>query len=135
MTPVSKVACLAIAGVLGTLARYFLSGFVQRAAGASFPLGTLAVNALGCLAFGFVWALAEERFLAGKAVPAALSADARTIVLVGFLGAFTTFSSFAFETGQLLRDARYGLAAANVVAQNGLGVAAFFLGLALGRLL
>lgn len=134
MTPAGKIGCLALAGVLGTLARYFLSGFVQRAAGEGFPFGTLAVNALGCLAFGFVWALAEGRFLEGKAVPAVLSPDARAVVLVGFLGAFTTFSSFAFETGQLLRDARYGLAAANLLAQNTLGIAAFFLGLALGKL-
>ena len=135
MTAGEKLAGIAAAGVLGTLARYGLSGLVQRASGGSaFPWGTLAVNALGCLAFGVVWSLAETRFLSGRAVPAALSADARTVVLVGFLGAFTTFSSFAFETGQLLRDAKPALAAANLVAQNALGVAAFFGGLAVGRL-
>ena len=135
MTSGEKIAWIAGAGVLGTLARYGLSGLVQRSTGGAFPWGTLAVNALGCLAFGVVWSVAETRFLDGRAVPSALSADARTVILVGFLGAFTTFSSFAFETGQLLRDAKPALAAANLVAQNALGIAAFFGGLALGRLL
>jgi CrcB protein len=124
---VQKLLALALAGALGTLCRYALAGLVQRAADGLFPWGTLAVNVLGCLLFGAAWALAQERFV--------LSGETRAVVLVGFLGAFTTFSTFAFETGAMLRDADWGLAAANVLAQNLLGVAGFLLGLVLGRIL
>jgi CrcB protein len=125
MTPIAKFAAIAAAGGLGALARYALSGLAQRAAGAAFPIGTLAVNAVGCLAFGFVWALSAERSV--------LSPEARTIVLVGFMGAFTTFSTFAFETAQLARESEWALAGLNVLAQNALAIAALVLGVALGR--
>ena len=128
MTALQKLMGLAGAGALGALARYGLGGAVQRLSGASaFPWGTLAVNALGCFLFGVVWSLAEERML--------MSPEARVIALVGFLGAFTTFSSFAFETVQFVRDSQWAFAAANILAQNILGVAAVFAGMAAGRAL
>lgn len=121
-----KIAWLAAAGGLGTLTRYWLGGAVQRLHDGAFPWGTLAVNALGCVLFGLVWTLAEERFL--------ISGETRAIVLIGFMGAFTTFSTYAFETSAMLRDAEWVLAAANFVAQNVLGLLGFFAGAALGRL-
>ena len=121
----TKLAWLAGAGALGTLARYGVGGVVQRALGGAFPWGTLVVNALGCLLFGLVWALAEERLV--------ISGETRVILLVGFMGAFTTFSTFAFETSAMLRDAEWSFALANVLSQNVLGIACFFAGLALGR--
>lgn len=121
-----ELAWLAVAGAVGTLARYGLGGLVQKYAGAGFPWGTLAVNVLGCFLFGLVWTLAEERLL--------ISGQTRFILLTGFMGAFTTFSTFAFESGQLLRYADWPLVAANVAAQNLLGVGCLFLGFALGRL-
>lgn len=120
-----KLLWLALAGSAGTLARWGLQGMVQRATGSAFPWGTLAVNVAGCFLFGCVWSLAEERML--------LSAETRILLLVGFMGAFTTFSSFAFETGALLRDAQYARAAANVALQNLLGIVALFAGHAAGR--
>jgi fluoride exporter len=125
VTPAGRLLWLALAGALGALSRYALSGAVQRAHESAFPWGTLVVNALGCLVFGVVWTLAEERLV--------ISGETRLIVLVGFLGAFTTFSSYAFETGAMLRDAEWWLAAANVLGQNTLGIVCFFLGAALGR--
>jgi fluoride exporter len=122
----AKLVWLAIAGALGTLARYGLAGFVHRLHESGFPWGTLTVNLLGCFLFGIVVALAEDRMLIGG--------DTRLIVLVGFMGAFTTFSTYAFETGAMLRDAEWLFAAGNVLAQNALGVACFFVGAALGRL-
>ena len=122
----TKLAWLAGAGALGTLARYGVAGVVQRALGGAFPWGTLAVNAVGCLLFGLVWALAEERMV--------ISGETRAILLVGFMGAFTTFSTFAFETSAMLRDAEWSFALANVLSQNVLGIACFFAGLALGRI-
>ena len=120
-----KLVMIALAGAVGTLARYGLGGLVQRAAGGFFPWGTLAVNVAGCFLFGLVWALAEERFL--------ISGEVRTIVLVGFMGAFTTFSTFAFETGEMLRNAEYLMAGANLLAQNVLGIAGLMLGLVAAR--
>lgn len=116
---------LALAGALGTLCRYGASGIVQKLAGAGFPWGTFFVNALGCLLFGFVWTLAEDRLL--------ISGQTRFILLTGFMGAFTTFSTFAFESGALAREGEWLLAAANVLGQNLLGVFCVFAGLALGR--
>ncbi len=121
-----RVLLLAVAGAAGTLARYGLSGLVQRLVPGGFPWGTFAVNALGCLLFGIVWSLAEERML--------ISGAARIILLIGFMGAFTTFSTFAFETGQLLDDSQWLFAAGNVMLHNVVGVALLVAGIALGKL-
>ncbi|MEX1098254.1 MAG: CrcB family protein [Planctomycetales bacterium] len=118
---------LAFAGALGTLCRYGLQGFVQRIGGERFPWGTLAVNAAGCFLFGLIWSLAIER------ERLAVSAQTRTIVFVGFMGAFTTFSTFAYETSEFLRVSQWGLAAGNVLAHNLLGLACLFLGFTVSR--
>jgi len=120
-----KLLWLAAAGALGTISRYALAGLVQRAGGGSFPWGTFVVNGLGCLVFGAIWAAASERF--------ALSAELRTILLVGFVGAFTTFSTAIAEFGQLVLDAEWLQAIIFLVGGNAVGVAAFFAGSALGR--
>src|SRR5262245_56604702 len=87
---------VALAGAVGTLARYGLATLVLRVCGEAFPWGTLVVNVLGCFLFGFVWVLGAEKFI--------IDPDMRTTLLTGFMGAFTTFSTFAFETGQQLRE-------------------------------
>lgn len=122
-----KIALIALAGVFGTLARYFLGGAVQRLYGGTFPLGTFAVNMTGTFLFGFIWSLAENRLV--------ISSDARTVMLVGFMGAFTTFSSFMFETGELMRDSQWALAFVNIALQNITGIIFLFIGLAIGRLI
>ncbi len=114
-------------GALGALARYGLGSWVQRALGNAFPWGTLVVNLCGCFLFGIVWALAEERSL--------ISAQTKIILLVGFMGAFTTFSSYAFETVQLIQDSKWMVALFNFSLQNILGFFILFLGIRLGRLL
>jgi fluoride exporter len=120
-----KLLWLALAGSAGTLARYGLGGLVARWNHGSFPWETLVVNMLGCLLFGVIWSLAMERNLIGP--------ETRVILLVGFMGAFTTFSSFAFETGQLMRDGQWLLAFANMAAEMILGLAALFVGFVIGR--
>ena len=120
-----KLLWLAVAGAVGTLSRYALAGFVQRLAGGVFPWGTLAVNGLGCFVFGVIWAMAGERL--------ALGPELRTIVLVGFLGEFTTFSALISESGLLAMDSEWLWATANLLGQNVLGIVTFFLGLLLGR--
>jgi fluoride exporter len=124
----SKLLWLSLAGVAGTLARYGLQGLVQRWSGSSFPWGTYAVNALGCFLFGAVWALGGERMLFG-----ANSAEIRGIILIGFMGAFTTFSSFAAESGNLLADKEWAMAAGNILLQNVSGIGLFFAGRFAGR--
>ncbi len=121
-----KFVYLVVAGAAGTLARYGLAGLVHRIDGAWFPWGTLTVNLLGCLLAGLGWSLFEDRL--------AMPAQLRTIVLVGFMGAFTTFSAYILETGQLLRSSQWLAAAANLLLQNILGLVALFGGAALGRM-
>jgi CrcB protein len=121
----NKLILLAVAGAVGTLARYWLGGLVHRLCGTSFPWGTLTINVIGCLLFGIVWSLADERML--------ISPQARIVILTGFMGAFTTFSTFAFETAQMLADDEWLRAIGNVALENVVGVAAVFLGFAIGR--
>lgn len=122
---IQKLVWLALAGAVGTVARYGLTGLVHRINGISFPWGTVAVNLVGCLLAGFIWTLFANRW--------PLSGETRTLVLVGFMGAFTTFSALIFETGELLRDAEWTYAVVNLTLQNGLGLIALFAGAALGR--
>ncbi|GMW02774.1 MAG: putative fluoride ion transporter CrcB [Candidatus Hydrogenedentota bacterium] len=120
-----KLLLIAIAGAAGSLSRYALAGAVQRVAGSGFPWGTAVVNVLGCLVAGLVWQLFEGRVN--------VSPETRIIVFVGFLGAFTTFSSLMLETSHLSRDSEWMLAAGNVLLHNGLGFASVLAGIAIGR--
>ncbi len=120
-----KLLALFLAGGAGTLARYALSSAVQRHAGLAFPWGTFTVNMAGCFLFGLCWSLFEQRVT--------VSREMQATVLVGFLGGFTTFSSFAFEAAGLIRNGAWLSAAAHVAAQNALGILLVFAGLAAGR--
>ena len=121
-----RLALLGIAGALGALARYGLAGLVQKRMGIEFPWGTFAVNILGTFLFGMIWTIAEEKAL--------LSPESRTIILTGFVGAFTTYSTFMFESGALLRDGEWLQCSANILGQVAVGLLALFAGLAIGRL-
>jgi CrcB protein len=121
------VALVALAGSAGTLARWGIASAANRLTpGWGWP-GTLTVNLLGCLAFGIVFGLS------GK--DATVSPHVRAVVLIGFMGAFTTFSSMAFDTGELLRAGRTAAALANLAANNVLGMALFLAGAWLGGML
>lgn len=120
-----KLLILALGGAAGTIARYGLSGLASRWLGAQFPWGTFAVNAAGCLLFGIIAAMAQGRL--------ALSTEAKLLLLTGFLGAFTTFSTFAFESGQMMRDGQWLGAAGNIIGQNAAGVVLVLLGMKLGQ--
>ena len=121
-----KILLVGLAGLAGTLCRYWLSGAVARRYGEAFPTGTLAVNLLGCFAAGLLFHLMQER--------AAFSETARAAVFVGLLGGFTTFSSYGLQTFELLREGRAGAAALNVAASNLLGVLMVFAGYGLAKL-
>lgn len=117
---VSKLIMIMANGSAGALLRYAVSGFAQRLAGGSFPLGTLVVNVLGCLLMGLAAAL-----FAG---PHLIREEYRMALLVGLLGAFTTFSTFGIETFSLANDGQFRLAAANILLSNGLGLGALWFG-------
>jgi len=121
----SKTILIGIAGLIGTLLRYWLAGFVSRQSGETFPWGTLVVNIVGCLIAGAVFQLAEEREL--------LNPTLRTVVLIGLLGGFTTFSSYGLQTFALLKDGAFGLATLNLVVSNVLGVLMVWAGYGLAR--
>ena len=106
---------LSAAGMAGTLSRYGTNFLAKRLMGADYPWGTLAVNAVGCLLIGAVWEVVEVKRWIGE--PASLA------ILVGFLAAFTTFSSYAFETVQMLQSGRCMAAVGYVFTQNALGLA------------
>ena len=122
-----KICLLALAGACGTLARYGLTGVIHRWVGSAFPWGTAVVNVLGCLLFGIVWAAGGER--------AVISPEARLVILVGFMGAFTTFSNFIAETSHLLTGAQLLMGFTNIALQLVTGIGGFILGLGLGRII
>jgi CrcB protein len=115
-----KTIFIAFAGLVGTLIRYWLSGFVARQYGETFPWGTLIVNLIGSFLAGAIYHLAEERLL----IPPTL----RTIILIGLIGGFTTFSSYGLQTFTLLRDGEIGLATLNVAVSNVLGLLMVWIG-------
>lgn len=111
---------IAVGGALGALARYGLGGWVHGWAGAAFPWGTLAVNGVGSFALGFSLGWAEAT---------AVSPEVRALVTIGLLGAFTTFSTYSYETVALLRDGEWSRGAAYALGSLALGLVAVGAGL------
>ena len=115
-----KTILIALAGLVGTVVRYWLSGFVARQYGETFPWGTVMVNLIGSFLAGAMYYLAEERLL--------ISPTLRPIIFIGLLGGFTTFSSYGLQTFTLLRDGEIGLATLNVAVSNVLGLLMVWIG-------
>ena len=111
--------------VAGAPLRYFVQGRVQDVTGSLFPWGTMVVNVTGCLLIGLLLTLAEEREL--------LSREARLLLVVGFLGSYTTFSTFGWETYALLRDNQVFQASGNVLLSTFAGLLGVWAGTAIGR--
>ena len=118
---------LFLGGGVGTVARYALGGAVYGWLGARFPFGTLAVNLLGCFLAGFLTALTDEKFL--------LSPEMRVLLLIGFLGGFTTFSSFMLETANLIKDGQAMAAFGNVALSVCIGFVVFRFGVLLAKII
>jgi CrcB protein len=123
---VREVVFLAIAGALGTLSRYGLCGLTQKLTGAGFPYGTLLVNVLGCLIIGFIMQIGLNTDFMSKSL--------RLAITLGFLGAFTTFSTFSYETVTYIQNGAWLHAAANIAMNLVLCIIATLLGMAAGRL-
>ena len=93
-----NILFIAIGGALGSVARYLFSSLVLRLSGSLFPVGTFAVNLAGCVAFGLIMGAAQQRFV--------LTPEARSFLLIGVLGGFTTFSSFAYGAHNRIHTAK-----------------------------
>lgn len=118
---------ISLGAITGANARYWLSRFAVRQWGPAFPYGTLIINLLGSLAVGFFVIWTTERVL--------IHPRWRLLVVIGFCGAFTTFSSYAFESMSLMERGQWLAMLANVVASNLLCLAAALGGMALARVL
>jgi CrcB protein len=123
-----KLLFVGAGGFFGSVSRYLISGWVHSTLPYSrFPYGTLTVNVLGCLLIGFFAGLADSRNVFGPEV--------RLFLFIGFLGGFTTFSTFGHETVALLRDAEGLRAFANIFFSITICLTAVWLGNLLSRLL
>ena len=120
-----KLVLIFVGSGVGGVCRYLLSGFAQRLANGSFPLGTLVVNLSGCLLMGFLSAAFSSRWLVRE--------EHRIALIVGVLGGFTTFSAFGMETFAFLNDGQYARAATNAGLSVTLGVAAVWAGYRLAQ--
>lgn len=120
-----RYALIFLGGGLGSVLRYTIAGWTQRAADTAFPLGTLVVNVAGCLIIGFLAAT-----LTG---PILIRDDYRIGLMVGVLGGFTTFSSFSIETLMLANDGQFVLALLNILFSVALCLTAAWLGYRFGE--
>ena len=120
-----KLFYLVLGGAAGTVSRYALAAVIHENTGHVFPFGTFAVNAIGCLIIGLLSTMHEGRLLADE--------NMKMLLAVGFCGAFTTFSTFIFETAHLAKGEGLWHALANIVLSLCVGVLAFVIGRRSGR--
>jgi CrcB protein len=118
-----NVLIIGIGGFLGAVARYGMALWIGQRWGRSFPLGTFVINITGSFLIGLLMTLMAERFTENP--------QWRLLLVVGFLGAYTTFSTFEYETGALLKDGEWLYASLNVI----LSVVAGFIALKLGEVI
>ena len=123
----TKILTIGAGGFFGSILRYVLSAFLQKSFSSSFPVGTLAVNLIGCLAIGFFAGLANNRGL--------FAPEVRNFLFIGLFGGFTTFSTFSYETNMLLNDSQYIKALLNVSLQVFFGIFLCFAGYKISELL
>ena len=124
---VNEFLIISLGAIAGANARYFIGRYATKILGPEFPFGTMFINVTGSVIVGFFVIWATERV--------SLDPRWRLLVVVGFCGAFTTFSSYAFETMSFVDRGHWGLALANFVGSNLLCLAAALGGMALARVL
>jgi len=125
--PAQEILTISVGAISGANARYFLSRYCAKLLGPEFPYGTLLINVAGSLIVGFFVIWTTERVL--------IDPRWRLLVVIGFCGAFTTFSSYAFETMAYFEQGQWTLMFANFLSNNLLCLAAAIAGMALARLL
>lgn len=120
-----QILSVAVGGALGAVSRYFLGNFISRIIGSALPYGTFVINIVGCFFMGLIMTMIIERGM--------LSVGWRLFLCVGFLGGFTTFSSFGYETLMLLQEEKILAALAYVGGSIILGLLAAFAGITLAK--
>jgi fluoride exporter len=121
-----RYVMIAVGGALGALARYQLAALVQARVTAGFPWGTFVVNISGCLVMGVAATLLTDRLV--------VHPNWRFLIPIGFIGAYTTFSTFEYETFRAVSEGGWFIGAANVVGSVVAGYVALWLGVVLTRL-
>jgi CrcB protein len=122
-----KILLVLLGGSIGALSRFGVSFLAAKVLGERFPWGTLIVNLVGCFLIGLAYAWGERGF-------GIMNPSVRLFFMTGYLGALTTFSTFGLETVTALQAGKYLVVAANILANNVIGIALVFLGMAVGRL-
>ena len=123
-----NILIVGLGGFIGSALRYAVAGALQSlSSSAVFPIGTLGVNVIGCLAIGLLAGWVESL--------QAFSPELRLFLFIGLLGGFTTFSSFGYETMEMLRDGQHLLGLANVGLQVVVGLAAVWLGFSISTMI
>jgi len=120
-----KYLMIALGGCCGALARYLLANYVGNRLGTRFPYGTFVINITGSFAIGFFVTVLANRM--------ALSRNLVYLIPIGFIGAYTTFSTFEFETLRLVQDGQVASAFLNVVGSVVVGFAMVWLGVVAGK--
>jgi len=120
-----KLLLIGLGGAIGAIARYIVSGIDYKLSGGVFPVSTIVVNLTGSLLIGFLWGLFEA---------VAVSSNVRMFIFMGILGGFTTFSTFALENFNLMRDGEHAIAAGNIILSNVLGIGFVFVGYGIAKL-
>ncbi len=120
-----QLVMIAGGGAVGAVMRFLVSTGVHRVAGRDFPYGTLSVNVIGSLLIGFLYIYLIER--------TSLGAEWRALLIIGFLGAFTTFSTFSMETLNLIENSELVKAASNILLSVVLCLFATWVGVLVGR--
>jgi len=121
----NQLIYIALGGSVGALARFFVANGIYAWLGRNFPYGTLFINVSGSFLMGFLSAMLMQRY--------ALVQEYRAALLIGFLGAYTTFSTYALESLYLIEEGNLLKAALNILLSNVLSLAAVWIGLLIGR--
>jgi fluoride exporter len=121
-----KYLMVGVGGFLGAVARFWLGGYISEKMGTRFPYGTFVINCTGCFLIGFIVTLMAER--------THWSPNWRYLIPIGFIGAYTTFSTFEYETFRAMQDGEMMVAFLNVAASVIIGFFAVWLGVVVGRL-
>jgi CrcB protein len=124
MPVIVNALLIGAAGAVGTLLRAGCTTLATRLLGPGFPWGTIFVNVVGSCVFGLIFALARTR---------AMPTEQEVVLLVGLLGGFTTYSSFAFQSAEMLSGGRLAVALGYMLATNLLGIGAVWAGMRIGQ--
>ena len=121
----TKYLIIALGGAIGSMLRFWAGGYVSGPLGTRFPYGTFVINVTASFLIGFIMTVLAER--------THLSPSWRYLLVIGFLGGYSTFSSFEYETFRVFEDGEFLIAAMNIALSVGVGFVAVWIGAITGR--